>query len=93
MRRAKTPVITANALRGHKDIAVFRFADVLNRFNVNSVEMSDKQNRSESMNENEIVLTSSGVAFEFLAEAFEELLLSGTQEVFQVIHAETSQER
>ena len=86
-------IIAANTLRAHQDIAVLRFANVAHRLFVNGVQMRYEHDGSLSVDENEIVLTSSGVAFEFLAEAFEELLLGRAQKIFQVIHAETSQER
>ena len=83
-------IIAANALRGHEDISVSRKANVTNRFFVNGVHVGDQHNWSLSANENEISLTDKRFAFEFLAEMFEKLLLSGAQEVIQDNHAGTS---
>ena len=75
-------IIAANTLRTHQDISVSRNANIANGFIMNRVQMSDEQNRSLSANENEIVFADKRIAFEFLAEPLEELLLSRAQEVF-----------
>ena len=88
--KTTAPVITANALRGHKDIFVSGEADVANRLFMNRVEMRDEHNGSLPANEDKIAFTDERFAFEFFAKPLEELLLSGTQEIFQDSHADTS---
>ena len=84
------PVVAANALRAHDNVAVSGKADVANGFFVNGVEMSDEHDGSLSANENEIALAEQSVALEFFGEPVEELLLSGTKEIFKGSHAGTS---
>ena len=77
------PVIAANALRAHDDVAVSRNANVANGFFMNGVEMSDEHDGSLPVDENEVALVEQSIAFEFFSETFEKLLLSGAQEIFQ----------
>ena len=57
---------------------------------MNGVEMSDKHDGSLPVDENEIALANQSVAFECFGETFEELLLRGAEEIFQILHAGTS---
>ena len=86
-------IVAANALRAHDDVAVRGKAKVANGFFVNGIQMRDKHDGSLPVDENEISLAEQSVAFEFFGEAFEKLLLSRAEEVFQIFHADTSSAR
>ena len=83
-------VVTANSLRAHQDVSVFRRADLFDGFVVNGVQMSDEHDGSGTANENEVALAKNRLALELFCEELEQLFLSGTQEVFKRFHAETS---
>ena len=86
-------IVAANALRAHDDVAVSGNADVANGFFVNGVEVCDEHDGRDAFDENEIAFAEQRVAFEFFSEAFEELLLSGAEKIFQRSHADTSSAR
>lgn len=83
-------IVAANALRAHEDVFVRGKADVANGFFVNGIEMCDEHDGSLPVDENEITLVEQSIGFECFGEAFEELLLSRAEEIFQIVHAGTS---
>ena len=88
--KATATIVAANALRAHDDIFVSGNADVFDGLFVNGVQMRNKHNGSLPVNEKEIALADERLALEFFAKTLEQLLLRGSEEIFQILHADTS---
>lgn len=75
---ATATIVTADSLRGRKDISVGRRANFPNVLFVNGVEVSDKHDGRDTLDENEVTATDERFALKFFAEPPKKLFLSGT---------------
>lgn len=75
---ATATIVTADSLRGRKDISVGRRANFPNGLFVHGVEVSDKHDGRDTLDENEVTATDERFALKFFAEPPKKLFLSGT---------------
>ena len=80
------PVITADALRGHQNVPVPILADMLHRLLVNRVEMGQQHDRRFSTDDDVLVLADDRAVTIHGAQLGEQLLLGGSQVIFQRFH-------
>lgn len=85
-----TAIIAANTLGTHENIFIRGKANVADWFIMNGVQMCDQHDGSLPVNEDKIAFADESSALENFAEPFKELLLSGTEKMFERNHAGTS---